>query len=956
MKNLKLLSKIALSFKDLTKFDQDMKAILSEIGDFIGVSRIYIFFNETKEVVSNTFEWCNEGIVSQIQNLQNFKYKDAPSWNHLLTSDSHIISNDIDDLPQDIIDILEPQQIKSIVVYPLIIENEIRGFIGCDECKYKRTWTAEELEIMSTVSGIVANAYERKYSRQEVVDSVNNFCNLFETMDDMLIISDLEGNIIHSNRSLTDKLGYSPLELQNMSILDLHPLELREKAANIVEKMLKGESKHCSLEVEGKWGQIYFVETRIWFGKWNKKNCIYSISKDVTKENENLELFSKIFKNNPLPMAITSINEMKFININPMFSEKTGYSKEELLGKTIGELNIINNIGHLKAIRNKRAQQEIIKDEEIILRCKDGRLLNVVFSEEEINHQGKKSLLTVIVDITERVELTKNVEDKCEKLTNIIESTNLGTWEWNVQTGEIAINEQWARLIGYSLDELQPLSIETWNKLSHPEDLKVSDEIIEKHLKGEQKFYDCEVRMKHKDGRWIWIQDRGKVTERDRAGRPVKMFGTHSDITLRKQAEEDLKESEKRFFLALDETKAGLWDFDMVNNEMFFSSMWKKILGYSENEIEDSFKTWQELWHPEDKDKIQKALDDYLEGKSKRYEIIHRLKHKDGSWRWILSRGGILRDDKGLAYRAIGTHLDITKEQKQAVELDRFFSINLDLLCITDTDGNFLKTNKAWEDILGYPSSKLQKRKFFDFIHPDDVNWTVEVIELLKTNKRVSHFINRYISIDGNYRYMEWKANLYENIVYSAARDITERIEYENKLLEISNRDSLTNIYNRRYVYNRAEAIIEEYKRTGKRFSVCILDIDYFKRVNDNYGHQIGDCVLKEFTRIIRENIRSYDILGRYGGEEFIIILNNVDAQGNSQVIERLLNIIRNKTFIINGESINITFSAGISDCNEIEKDEMLIDNLIEIADRRMYQAKNTGRNKIVSKLDRSYT
>ena len=130
------------------------------------------------------------------------------------------------------------------------------------------------------------------------------------------------------------------------------------------------------------------------------------------------------------------------------------------------------------------------------------------------------------------------------------------------------------------------MDIVMWNKLVHPEDLKASNESMIRHLNGEIRYYDYEVRMKHKDGRWIWIHDKGKVTERDRDGYPVKMFGTNSNISARKQASENLIESEKRFLLALDETKAGLWDYDMINNKIFLSPMWKNILGYSDDEIE----------------------------------------------------------------------------------------------------------------------------------------------------------------------------------------------------------------------------------------------------------------------------------------------------------------------------------------------------------------------------------
>ena len=295
--------------------------------------------------------------------------------------------------------------------------------------------------------------------------------------------------------------------------------------------------------------------------------------------------------------------------------------------------------------------------------------------------------------------------------------------------------------------------------------------------------------------------------------------------------------------------------------------------------------------------------------------------------------------------------MDIRKEYEQSIELERFFSVNLDLLCILDLEGKFIKTNKSWEKMLGYSSEQIKNESFKKYIHPDDIIISVEAVKKLKREGQLNNFTNRYFCADGTYHHIEWRANLYEDVIYSAARDITKRIAYENKILEISNRDSLTNVFNRRYIYERVETIIEEYKRTGQEFSICILDIDRFKDINDTYGHQIGDCLLKEFTKVIEKNLRTYDLLGRYGGEEFIIILKNSDKMFNNSIIERILHLVRNKNFICGNININIniTFSAGISNSSEVKKDNLTIDALVNIADKRMYEAKKMGRNKMVT-------
>ena len=547
-------------------------------------------------------------------------------------------------------------------------------------------------------------------------------------------------------------------------------------------------------------------------------------------------------------------------------------------------------------------------------------------------------------------DLTKQLEDKLQKLNDIIEATNLGTWEWNLQTDEFQSNGKWIEMIGYTHEELQPITTQKWAKFVHPEDLHLSNEIIEKHLKDGQNFYHSEIRMRHKEGKWIWIETKGKIIQRDNGGEPIKMFGIHINITSRKEAEEIIKENEKRFFLALDETKAGLWDYDMIDKKIFISPMWKEILGYQDNELGDYFDIIKELEHPDDKKMMQKAVDDYIKGRASSFEVIHRLRHKDGSWRWILTRGGILKDDKSRPYRWIGTNMDITEEQEQAQEFERFFSINLDLLSILDLEGTFIKINKAWEEVLGYSTSEIKGRSFSEFIHPDDLQITLEQMQKNKDGENINGFVNRYIGMDGTYHYIEWRSTPYKDMVYAAARDITDRIRQEKEMIEMSNRDALTNVYNRRYIFNRLSEIIEEYKKEREIFSVCILDIDFFKAVNDNYGHLAGDYILKEFAGIIEKNLRAYDILGRYGGEEFIVVLINTDKNQSAKVLNRILDTVRKKIFIFDNKEIKITFSAGISDCSEVKEKEVIIDSLIDMADGRMYQAKNTGRNRIIHK------
>ncbi len=144
-------------------------------------------------------------------------------------------------------------------------------------------------------------------------------------------------------------------------------------------------------------------------------------------------------------------------------------------------------------------------------------------------------------DITERKHAAEELATQRRRLAAIIRGTNVGTWEWNVQTGETVFNERWANIVGYSLSEISPTTIDTWMEFAHSDDLAESGELLEEHFSGELEYYECEARMKHRNGDWIWVLDRGKVSTWTEDGKPLLMSGTHKDITEQKRSEEKIR-------------------------------------------------------------------------------------------------------------------------------------------------------------------------------------------------------------------------------------------------------------------------------------------------------------------------------------------------------------------------------------------------------------------------------
>lgn len=175
--------------------------------------------------------------------------------------------------------------------------------------------------------------------------------------------------------------------------------------------------------------------------------------------------------------------------------------------------------------------------------CRDGRRVWIAWANNPLfDDEGCFSeILCMGNEITERRMAEEALRQERQRLEFVIDASRLGVWEWNVQSNETVFNQTWAELIGYTLDELLPYSYATWEGLLHPDDVEPARNALFACAEGITTHYDCEFRMRHKKGHWVWILDRGQVFTRDAAGNPLSMFGTHTDITTIKRAEEEVQ-------------------------------------------------------------------------------------------------------------------------------------------------------------------------------------------------------------------------------------------------------------------------------------------------------------------------------------------------------------------------------------------------------------------------------
>jgi len=180
-------------------------------------------------------------------------------------------------------------------------------------------------------------------------------------------------------------------------------------------------------------------------------------------------------------------------------------------------------------------------------------------------------------------------------------------------------------------------------------------------------------------------------------------------------------------------------------------------------------------------------------------------------------------------------------------------------------------------------------------------------------------------------------------------RSALQKKRREMDLREKTITDPLTGVHNRRYFFEYLDKAIEHARRNRSRvFSVAMLDIDHFKRINDTLGHQAGDFVLRQLAEHLAKSIRPYDLLARYGGEEFIVLFKDCDRKESGDILRRIKDDVSRTGFRFNETPVRITFSSGISDLNDIPADGATVEGLVRLSDERLYRAKESGRDRIV--------
>ncbi len=334
--------------------------------------------------------------------------------------------------------------------------------------------------------------------------------------------------------------------------------------------------------------------------------------------------------------SIISMTDVKgtITLINDKFCEISGFQRDELMGHNHRLLNSgIHDKDFFRDMYRTLAAGDVWYGE-ICNKAKDGRTYWVHSSIVPLlGNDGKPhSYIAIRTDITDRKLANLALEENQSRLELIMESTGVGIWDWQLLAGQIECNKRWADITGYTLDELLPMTMQKWTNLIHPDELTLSSQLMEKHFDGETSHYECELRLKHKLGHWVWVLDTGKLVERDEHGFPKRMIGTLLDISERKREALAMQEALTLTEATLESTDNGILVTDesgkVLRYNQRFATMWQlpNEIGHSSEDYALFSYTLPQLSEPDQYFDSIKTL--YSEPEQSLHDLVHFIDGK----------------------------------------------------------------------------------------------------------------------------------------------------------------------------------------------------------------------------------------------------------------------------------------------------------------------------------------
>lgn len=544
-------------------------------------------------------------------------------------------------------------------------------------------------------------------------------------------------------------------------------------------------------------------------------------------------------------------------------------------------------------------------------------------------------LVGILSDINERKQLDDDLRFILNEAVDAI-------WIADAEGRFLFANPAACQLTGHYLEHLQSMHIAELVAKPDLADLPA-------HLArlDQEQFIRREWQLRRVDGRVVSVE---LTTERMRDGRYVA-FGR--DLSTQKQAQVDLQNRERQLARVLEGSDQGYWDWNLQTNTFQVSARWEQMLGYAPGEMDVRVENWPALVHPDDLPLATASIERHLSGQAPFHEVAFRMRTKSAAWRWILTRGRVVEWDKhGQPLTMSGTHTDITErkifelaQQQANVVFDRSY----DGIMVISADRVITKVNDAFTRITGYNADEAVGRaiailasaqhepqfyrEMWHSIRQHDF-WRGELTDLRKNGESYTVLLSISAVRDAAGQIQHYIG------VFS---DISQIKAHEAELDKVANYDPLTGAPNRRLLSDRLKQSIVHAVRCGKSCAVCFLDLDGFKAINDQHGHETGDLLLIAITERLRGVLRADDTLARIGGDEFVLLLAEIHTPEEcTLILDRVLSVV-SQALRIGELLIHTSASIGVS---LYPQDNVDPDTLLRHADQAMYLAKEAGKNR----------
>lgn len=545
--------------------------------------------------------------------------------------------------------------------------------------------------------------------------------------------------------------------------------------------------------------------------------------------------------------------------------------------------------------------------------------------------------------------------DPAALLSNIMENAAIGLVIMTFDGRILRANRAFSAMIGFSAVEL---TNSDFDALLHPDDHHATQDSFRQIRGGAARGYQLERRYIRKDGSILYALGAVSILRATTPGQPDIAIIQITDITAQKQAEARNAALHQHLKLAIEASGAGVWDVDFANSEYHWDIRMHELYGLVAGTFSGSLADWNDMIHCAD---VSRVCEDWrlaTEG-SCHFSAEYRIVRPSGEVRHIKALAQLIRDDRGALMRAVGTNWDISDykrlneeilEEKERLRIT-LASIGEAVIC-TDALANVTFMNATAMLLTGIPSADAIGRPLVDVLRIIDE--TTGDPAPNPVSQCFAHEASHYRA--SGIFVLSQQGGVYDIQLSAAAvrradgemigcvvvfQDVTMHRAAQRKITHNAQHDTLTGLPNRATFQSKLTQTIEETAHGAGPHSLCYIDLDRFKTVNDAGGHAAGDCLLKEIAKIIALSCSKKDVPARLGGDEFGLILRDTGPEAARATAIRIVDAICAMEFRWESMIFRVGASVGIAAVTDAFSDSAVI---LHRADLACYSAKSSGR------------